>query len=120
MNEILQALETMIRRVVQEELQAKALTVPSYTADGFAMSLKNYVDGRTAEWSAIVSQGALDQPWFDDAIAAEVATSASDAVSEDFTRKLENVVSNNGVLEDWFTESFNDRMGDVSFSVSVD
>lgn len=78
MNEMMQALEAMIRRVVTEELSAKQLTVPDYTADAFARSLKNYVDTCGPEWTAVVSQGALDQPWFDNAVKAEVANTVEE------------------------------------------
>ena len=74
MNEVMQALETMIRRIVREELG----NVPAIVDDrDFDRGFERYVDGNKARWSAVVSQGALDQPWFDDAIAAEVAVAAT-------------------------------------------
>lgn len=69
MNEMMAALEAMIRRVVQEELRDPSRD----KAEDFGANLKHYVDNSKPEWAAIVSQGSLDMPWFDDAVKAEAA-----------------------------------------------
>lgn len=69
MNELMTALEAMITRIVQAEL-AK---IPAPEPLNFDKAFEKFVADNTPKFAAIVSQGALDQPWFDDAIKAEVA-----------------------------------------------
>ena len=64
MNELLQALETMIRRIVAEEV-AKCPPPNLYTAAAF---------------KSLVREACLDQPWFDGAIASEVANNQADDI----------------------------------------
>jgi hypothetical protein len=149
MNEMMTALEAMVTRIVQEELAAKQLTVPSYTVDAFRTAFKDYTDNHKHEFAALVSVGVLDQPWFDDAIKTEVAE-ASIAPSADinssifrdrvieimqanttppgftfatktaFDREVSSAVRNNDELCDWFDDHVSDRVNNMSFSVSVD
>lgn len=75
MNEVMVALEAMIRRIVKEEMNDPSLDKLAE----FATSLKGFVDTCGPEWAAVVSQGALDKPWFDNAVKAEIASSNEDS-----------------------------------------
>lgn len=59
MEELIKAITEAVRSIVQQEI---------------ATALKNYADTQPAEFAAVVSRGALDQLWFDQAIKSEVAT----------------------------------------------
>ena len=84
MNEFMQALEAMIRRIAQEEVKSAPVVVDDRD---FRTGFKSYTDNNKAEWAAIVSQGCLDFPWFDDAIASEVATNTPVEPAFSFARK---------------------------------
>jgi len=75
MNELMLALEAMIRRVVQEEFEKTELK-------DFSLGLKIFADNKPAEFAALISQGALDQIWFDEAVKAEATESAARVVAE--------------------------------------
>lgn len=121
MNEILQALETMIRRIVREELG----NVPAVVDDrDFDRGFERYVDANKARWSATVSQGALDQPWFDDAIAAEVAVAIpepvtaqtptdTDALTKAINDGVHTNIMNSVTIHDHFVQIVQDISSDL-------
>jgi hypothetical protein len=129
MNELMTALEAMIRRVVKEEIE-KVTPVDQFADGNFRAALKNYADDHKAEFAALISVGALDQPWFDDAVKSE-ALAAAETVKEEvkeeaestddsaFAKKVANVVCNNGRIEDWFGDAFNNCIESVNFSCDV-
>lgn len=125
MNEIMEALEAMMRRIVQEELKDPSRD-DNFSAGNFRALLKDYADNNKPEFAAIVSQGALDQPWFDDAIKAEVAEAtpaAQGVVFEDktaFNKAVRDFVLIDAGVEDWVNDSIVQRVRDMDFSVSVD
>ena len=65
MNEILVALEAMIRRIVQEELR------PNDSVD-ILTAIKAADSANPSVMSDIICKHCVDQRWFDNAIAAEV------------------------------------------------
>lgn len=124
MNEIMTALEAMIRRVVKEEI-ASTGTVSIAFADG----LKDYVNLNSAEWAAIVSQGALDKPWFDDAIKSEVVAAVDStpalgggfafATADEFNKHVRDFVREDGNIEDWLSDMIIDRVQGMDFSADI-
>ena len=73
MNELMTALEAMIRRIVQEEmkeLQGLGVALPT---DGSILDMIQKADAAFPETMLkIVQKHCVDQGWFDNAIAAEV------------------------------------------------
>jgi hypothetical protein len=132
MNELMLALEAMIRRIVQEEI-ASTCTQPSTT--NFGISLKGFVDANAAEFAAIVSQGALDQTWFDEAIKAEAAVAAEQAVANApkvtggivfadnaaFYRAVVDAVmdDNSDRIGEWISDKAYESIRNMDFSCSV-
>ena len=143
MNEMMTALEAMVTRIVQTEL-AKAAP-PDFS---FRDQFKAYTDAHRHEYAALVSVGALDMPWFDEAIKAEVAdastTPAVDlstdafrirvieimqantnppgytfATKTAFEREISEVVQNNDAIGDWVNDKIADKVGGMDFSVRV-
>lgn len=86
MNEIMTALEAMIRRVVKEEIERAANVPVNATVEAFANNMKLFADREPAMFAAVVSQGALDHPWFDNAVKVEVdaATESLGAFKDGF------------------------------------
>ena len=125
MNELMIALEAMMRRIVREELDSKD-NVVNMTGSAFRDALKSYVDNNKIEFAAIVSQGALDMPWFDDAVRAEVAEvtpAVQGVVFADramFEKDVRNFIQDDAGVEDWVNDSIVQRVRDMDFSVSVD
>lgn len=125
MNELMIALEAMMRRIVREELDSKD-NVVNMTGSAFRDALKSYVDNNKIEFAAIVSQGALDMPWFDDAVKAEVAEATpavQGVVFADramFEKDVRNFIRDDAGVEDWVNDSIVQRVRDMDFSVSVD
>ena len=125
MNELMIALEAMMRRIVREELDSKD-NVVNMTGSAFRDALKSYVDNNKIEFAAIVSQGALDMPWFDDAVRAEVAEATpavQGVVFADramFEKDVRNFIQDDAGVEDWVNDSIVQRVRDMDFSVSVD
>lgn len=149
MNELMIALEAMMRRIVREEME-KTAPVDQFADGNFRAALKNYADDHRHEFAALVSVGALDMPWFDEAIKAEVAeatSAASDsldlygdafrnrvgeimqanvnppgytfATKTAFVREVSEVVQNNDELSAWFDDCVADRVSNMEFSVGV-
>ena len=92
MNELLDSLETMIRRVVVEEIAkvpvAQAVAV---SMDSFAAQLRAYAASRPTEFSQLTKDAVLDQGWFDDAITAQVLAKADEDPSfEDQFKSMNN------------------------------
>jgi hypothetical protein len=123
MNEVMLALEAMIRRIVNEEL-----TDPSkdmFQAGNFRAMLKDYVDANTPEWAALVSQGALDKPWFDEAVKAEAITAAEAIKTEtpqlgvqfptqiDFERSVRHAVIGDAYIHDHIVDIVGSAQSDV-------
>lgn len=124
MNELMITLEAMMRRIVREELDSKD-NVVNMTGSVFRDALKSYVDSNKIEFAAIVSQGALDMPWFDDAVRAEVAE-ATPAVQgyvfgdkRSFDSQVRDLIKDDGDLEDWLDDKIRERVDRMDFSVSV-
>lgn len=117
MNEFMQALEAMIRRIAQEEVKSAPVVVDNRD---FRTGFKSYTDNNKAEWAAIVSQGCLDFPWFDDAIASEVATNTPPASGftiadkNQFDRLVVEVIRNSESLNDRIASLVNDYSSDLS------
>lgn len=149
MNELMDALEAMIRRIVREEME-NAVPVDQFADGNFRAALKNYADDHRHEFAALVSIGALDMPWFDEAIKAEVAgaTPAASgsldlygdafrnrvveiieasrtppgytfATKTAFEREISEIVQNNDAIEDWVNDKITDKVSDMDFSVNV-
>lgn len=121
MNELIAALEAMIRRVVQEELNRT-------DRPSFEFMLKDYADNRPAEFAALISQGAVDQPWFDNAIKAEIAmqpmtTTAPEGfllqidTKDKFRDLIREVVFD--YYEDELDDHIRDRVQNMDFECSV-
>jgi hypothetical protein len=149
MNEIMLALEAMIRRVVTEELSAKQLTVPSYTSDSFRQSFKEYVRTEPAEFSALtntvsalaqlkqypgdfavlVQNAVLDKPWFDDAVKSEVSSAMYDIPAagntfgfgdkDSFDKYIRDFVREDCMLEDWFNDTIQSQVERMDFSAEI-
>ena len=130
MNELMIALEAMMRRIVQEELKDSSRD-DNFSTGNFRALLKDYADNNKPEFAAIVSQGALDMPWFDDAIEAEVENVLSKValpvtqgvVFEDktaFNKAVRDFVLIDASVEDWVNDSIVERVRDMDFSISVD
>ena len=130
MNELMIALEAMMRRIVQEELKDSSRD-DNFSTGNFRALLKDYADNNKPEFAAIVSQGALDMPWFDDAIEAEVENVLSKValpvtqgvVFEDktaFNKAVRDFVLVDGGVEDWVNDAIVTRVRDMDFSISVD
>lgn len=125
MNELMTAIEAMITRIVQAEL-AK---IPAPEPLNFDKAFEKFIDDNTPKFAAIVSQGALDQPWFDDAIKAEVARNFETmapaqqgymfASKEAFENAVATYVRNNDGISDWVHDKAIDAVRDVNFSVRV-
>lgn len=149
MNELMDALEAMIRRIVREEME-NAVPVDQFADGNFRAALKNYADDHRHEFAALISIGALDMPWFDEAIKAEVAEATPAAsgsldlygdafrnrvgeimqananppgytftTKTAFVREVSEVVRNNDELSDWLDDHISDRVNNMSFSVEV-
>lgn len=125
MNELIAALEAMIRRVVQEEMKNTPVTVDDRD---FVEGLKNFVDNKPAEFAALISQGAVDQPWFDNAIKAEIAmqpmtTTAPEGfllqidTKDKFRDLIREVVFD--YYEDELDDHIRDRVQNMDFECSV-
>lgn len=116
MNEVMQALEAMIRRIVNEELADPS---KDKLAE-FALSLKGFADTCGPEWAAIVSQGALDKPWFDNAVKAEVAAeSTSSTYGTDFYTAVRDAVINDSAIHDHLVSKIEEFESDV-FGQKID
>ena len=119
MNELMTALEAMITRIVQAEL-AK---IPAPEPLNFDKVFEKFVDDNTPKFAAIVSQGALDQPWFDDAIRAEVVEAVASVAGRTFADKaafevaVSDIVRNRSDVADWVHDKAVDAVSDMSFTV---
>ena len=121
MNEFMTALEATITRIVQAEL-AK---VPAAEALNFDKAFEKFVDDNTPKFAAIVSQGALDQPWFDDAIKAEVVEAVASVAGRTFADKaafevaVSDIVRNRSDVADWVHDKAVNAVHNVNFSVRI-
>lgn len=122
MNELMTALEAMITRIVQAEL---AKVPAAEAAPSFRDQFKAYADNNAPEFAALISQGALDMPWFDDAIKAEVVESVASVVGHTFADKaafevaVSDVVRNRNDVANWVHDKAVDAVSDMSFTVRV-
>ena len=114
MNEALAAMELSLRAIIRDEM-----------VKSFSKTIRDYADCMSAEWASVVSQGALDKPWFDDAVHAEALAAVDDnKTSEDRTAAWEQAVVGSVIdsyrFSDWLSDQVQDTVRDMSFSVSAD
>lgn len=128
MNELMIALEAMMRRIVREELGSKD-NVVNLAGTVFRDALKSYVDSNKVEFAAIVSQGTLDMPWFDDAVRTEVTEACATIAPPQgvvfadramFEKDVRNFIRDDAGVEDWVNDSIMQCVRAMDFSVSVD
>ena len=126
MNEIMTALEAMIRRVVKEEIALQDdILATSITLPAFDKAFEKFIDENKPKFAAMVSQGALDMPWFDDAIKAEVAEAVPAAAGYTFADKAAfdmavlNSVRESHRLAEWVHDSSISSVRDLNFTVRV-
>jgi hypothetical protein len=126
MNEILQALEAMIRRITVEEL-AKIITAPTtLNSDLFAQQIDTYLNGTISmKFQECVKASCLDKEWFDDAIKAEVANNV-DAIEVKTgglvfanERAFESAVIDNSRVCNWINDVVDDRIANTEFRTEV-
>lgn len=110
MEELIKAITEAVRSIVQQEI---------------ATALKNYADTQPAEFAAVISRGALDQLWFDQAIKSEVATAIdsneSCGLDADGVKALINEVldDKNYLVSGDLRDEIYDTVQEMDFRVSV-
>lgn len=131
MNEMMTALETMMRRIVKEELAlipAPASTTIMPNSEWFDTQLTSWQLNYPIKFGKYVEAATLDQGWFDDAIKTGVAEASPTptaggyafANKDTFESTVRSFIKNDDDLDDWLGDHFNDRMTNVSFSTTVD
>lgn len=126
MNEILDSLEAMIRRIVAEEVAKLPDTPPvvPYSAIrplDFISSLKEAANLYPSDFEQTLKPAILDKGWFDDAITAQAVAAGDVSSQTDFETKFKrmadgtNIVSrvvHDVVESNWFTEHMQNTLID--------
>lgn len=128
MNELMLALEAMIKRVVQEQLAAQPVQNPSMTPEDFNLRMAFWLNNSRPTLDTIVKEAVLDKPWFDDVIECSVAekveaiplpTAIFDLTNAETASKVRNFVTGDSYITDHISDTVYDRVRDMDFTVRV-